>query len=376
MDTMQTDGLKAQPTNSHSKETNLATPETLAKAEAPIRPREHNTIVRVSLFIIAVLLCVGAFTYLERILAPFVFAILLFFVIQPIVEWLHEYHVPRWLAWVVMFVAVTAAFAGIGYLAISSFTTMIQDQEQYVPRMAELAERVRPGLGDSVHEWVKAAEKATREAAPLSLYGATEFGLMMIFYLIFLALTSREFLKRAERAFPERADELLGVARRISAGMQSFVRVKTLVSLGMGVTATLLLAAFQVPYWPMWGFLFFALNYITYIGSIIACVPPIATAYLQFDPVTASIISALVVAVRVVWIDYVEIRYSGSELNLDPSLVLLSLAYWGYFWGGVGLVLAVPMLTTLKIVLWSIEHTRHWAVLISETGDGPIVEEA
>src|SRR5262245_51459120 len=82
------DGLKAQPTNDHPKEPSknshqeepvLATREAMAKAEAPIQPQDHNTIVRVSIFLLAVLACVAAFTYLERILAPLVFAVLLFF---------------------------------------------------------------------------------------------------------------------------------------------------------------------------------------------------------------------------------------------------------------------------------------------------------
>lgn len=371
MDTTRTDGLNAQVKTSLP-----GVP--AAHSEAPLPQREHNAVMRVSLFLIAVLASVAVFTYLERILAPFVFAILLFFVIQPIVEWAAQYRVPRWASWAVMLLAVSAAFAGIGFLAISSFTRMIEDKEHYLPRVRELAEEARPGSGDTAVDLLKSGEKAMREAAPWSLYGAAEFGLMMIFYLLFLALTSRELMGRIERAFPDRAEELVDVARTISAGMQGFVWVKTLVSLGMGLTAAVLLAAFGVPYWPLWAFLFFALNYITYIGSIIACVPPIASAFFYYDPVTASIISALVVAVRVVWIDYVEIRYSGSALNLDPSLVLLSLAYWGYFWGGVGLVLAVPMLTTLKIILWSIKHTRHWAVLISESSNEPVVpvEEA
>jgi len=62
----------------------------------------------------------------------------------------------------------------------------------------------------------------------------------------------------------------------------------------------------------------------------------------------------------------VEIKWSGQSLNIDPLLLLLGLAYWGWFWGLVGLVLAVPMLTSLKIVLANIDETRSWAILISE----------
>jgi AI-2 transport protein TqsA len=66
------------------------------------------------------------------------------------------------------------------------------------------------------------------------------------------------------------------------------------------------------------------------------------------------------------WIDYVEIRASGRDLNLDPILVLVALMFWGKFGGLVGLLLAVPMLTGVKIVLAQFPNTRCWAILMSE----------
>jgi predicted PurR-regulated permease PerM len=69
---------------------------------------------------------------------------------------------------------------------------------------------------------------------------------------------------------------------------------------------------------------------------------------------------------RFVWIDYVEIKLSGRHLNIDSVLLFLWLAYWGWVWGVIGLILAFPMLTSLKIVLEHLDGTRHWAVLMSE----------
>jgi predicted PurR-regulated permease PerM len=84
------------------------------------------------------------------------------------------------------------------------------------------------------------------------------------------------------------------------------------------------------------------------------------------SPVAATVLALLVVLTRVVWIDYIEIRMAGQHLNIDSILLFLWLAYWGWMWGVVGLLLAFPMVTSLKIILENVEATKGWATLMSE----------
>ena len=143
--------------------------------------------------------------------------------------------------------------------------------------------------------------------------------------------------------------------------------VKTLVGTGMAVSAAAIMAAFGVDHWLLWTFLFFVANYVTYIGSMAACVPPIVIAFLDLkSPAAAALVAALLIANRLVWIDFVEVRLAGRELNLDPVLVFLWLAYWGWAWGVVGLLLAYPMLAAVKIVLSHVEGWEGWAVLLGD----------
>ena len=157
------------------------------------------------------------------------------------------------------------------------------------------------------------------------------------------------------------------MARKIADQMGYFMRVKTLVSLGLGLGAAVILGAFGLDYWVLWAFLFFLLNYITYLGSIVALVPPVAVALLQFEsPWMAVAVGGLLVLNRLLWIDLMELRFTGKQLNVDSSLLLAFLAYWGWTWGIVGLLLAVPLLTSLKIVLANISDTWPLARLMSE----------
>jgi predicted PurR-regulated permease PerM len=133
------------------------------------------------------------------------------------------------------------------------------------------------------------------------------------------------------------------------------------------VSAAALMGLFGLQGWLLWGVLFFALNYITYIGSLIACVPPVVMAYLDLgSPIAATALAVLVVVNRFVWIDFLEVKMAGRNLNIDSILLFLWLAYWGWVWGAVGLVLAFPMVASLKIVLEHVEATKGWAVVMGD----------
>jgi predicted PurR-regulated permease PerM len=191
---------------------------------------------------------------------------------------------------------------------------------------------------------------------------------MTFFYLLFILLGADRLPQRVRRAFPDgRGEHIVAVTRKIGAGMERFMHVKTMASLGMAVSAAVVMGLFGLQGWLLWALLFFALNYITYIGSFIACAPPVVLAYLDLEsPLAATALAALVVLNRFVWIDYLEIKMSGRHLNIDSILLFLWLAYWGWVWGVMGLILAFPMLTSLKIVLEQLETTRGWAVLMSD----------
>jgi predicted PurR-regulated permease PerM len=198
--------------------------------------------------------------------------------------------------------------------------------------------------------------------------GLVELLTMTFFYLLFILLGAGRIMRRVRRAFPGgRGEQVVAVVEKIGVGMERFMRVKTVVSLGLGASSAAILYLFGLRGWLLWGILFFVLNYVTYIGSIAACVPPVLLAFLDLDrPVASVALAALVVLNRVVWVDFVETRLAGRHLHIDSILLLLWLAYWGWVWGVVGLVLVFPMVTSLKIILESVEATKGWAVLMSD----------
>ena len=121
----------------------------------------------------------------------------------------------------------------------------------------------------------------------------------------------------------------------------------------------------------LWGTLAFLLNYVPNIGSIIAAIPALLLALVQLGPgaVLWSAIGYLVVNNLVG--NVIEPRFMGRGLGLSTLVVFLSLVFWGWVLGPVGMFLSVPLTMTLKIALDSSEETRWIAILL-----GPEVDEA
>ena len=195
-----------------------------------------------------------------------------------------------------------------------------------------------------------------------------ELFVVVFCYLVFLFLGSRKLKARVLRAFPgERGSRLVAIGEGITESMERFMVVKTAAGVGMAVSAGMIMYLFGLDHWMLWAFLFFAANYITYIGSMAACIPPLVMAYLDLDNAAmATLLSALIVLNRVFWIDFFELRMSGKQLNLDPTLLFLWLSYWGWAWGILGLILAYPMMAAVRITLEHLGGLQGWALLLSD----------
>jgi len=195
-----------------------------------------------------------------------------------------------------------------------------------------------------------------------------ELFILVLVYLVFLFLGGRKLPAKIRRAFPgDQGERILRIGAGITDSIEAFMAVKTLVGLGMGATAGAIMFAMGLDHWLLWAFLFFASNYITYIGSAVTIIPPIVLAFFDFaNPAMAVLLAILLLVNRLVWIDFIEVRLSGRELNLDPVLMFLWLAYWGWVWGVLGLILAYPMMAAVKIVLQHVAGGAPWAVLLSD----------
>jgi predicted PurR-regulated permease PerM len=151
----------------------------------------------------------------------------------------------------------------------------------------------------------------------------------------------------------------------ITASIRRYMGLKTAVSLLTGFLVWISLTLLHVDFAALLGILAFVLNYIPNIGSIIASVPAVLLALVQHGVGTSLIVLCVYLAVNVGIGNLLEPRIMGHGLGLSPLAVIASLIFWGWVFGGAGMLLAVPLTRIVKIILESSDETRWVAVLLS-----------
>ncbi len=324
--------------------------------------------ILICLVLIVAILASAVVTYLGPILKPFLVGVFLYFATRSAAEVLIRRRFPPLLAYLTLFLVGSAAVIALSVMAYGEALSFQAEWPRYQLRVLEWIQRIRGDAKQSLSEMFSHSSREVFHFVFERSIGLVDLLAMTFFYLLFILLGANRLPRRVRRAFPgKRGEQILSVGKKICAGMEKFMEVKTLVSLGMGVSAALIMYLFGLRGWLLWGLLFFVANFITYIGSFAACVPPVLLAYVDLEsPAMATMLAALVVLNRFLWVDYVEIKMSGRHLNIESTLLFLWLAYWGWTWGVVGLVLAFPMVSSLKIVLENLDSTRGWAVLMGD----------
>ncbi|MEM9773610.1 MAG: AI-2E family transporter [Chloroflexota bacterium] len=196
--------------------------------------------------------------------------------------------------------------------------------------------------------------------------------LVILFYVIFLLIEQRTFTEKIGKMFsdPERRKNVESVLASITLMIQKYVSVKTWVSIMVGTASWLVMWLFSLDNALFWAILIFLLNYIPYVGSIVAVTFPVLFSMAQFGNWTIFIaLLSLLFLIQIVVGYMIEPMLTGRTLDISPFVVLVSLSIFGTIWGVTGMVLAVPIVIIMIIVFGHFETTRPMAILLSGNGN-------
>jgi predicted PurR-regulated permease PerM len=182
--------------------------------------------------------------------------------------------------------------------------------------------------------------------------------------LVFMLLEAARMPDKVKEAFGGR-DLSNEYFKKIADDTWNYMKIKTIICFLTGVATTVGLSFLGVEYAVLWGLLMFFLNYIPNIGQIIASVPPILLALIDGGASLAIWVTLWLILVNSVFGLAIEPRYMGSGLGISSLVVLLSLIFWGWLLGPVGMFLSAPLTMVMKIVLQNGKKTRWIAVLLS-----------
>jgi predicted PurR-regulated permease PerM len=301
------------------------------------------------------------------------------YLIMPPYYWLVRRGFSPLLSRILILAGIVLAVAVLGAVVGNS----IADLQAKLPRYQEALNRVIndaataiPGLGDNVKGWWETNTPHTLDQfvhiAQVGLQALSNFlsqFFVVVVYLLFILAERAGVRQRVVQAFrPEQVQRIQGFIHGVNASITQYLVVKTLMSLLAGLVAWVVLVAFRVDYAGLWGLITFLFNYIPYLGSIVATILPLLLSLVQFeDPLRTFALLALLVLPQVVIAYLIEPRFAGKALNLSPFVIILSLAFWGSLWGIVGMILAVPLMVTIKTILDQMHVTRPFGRMLSNS---------
>jgi AI-2 transport protein TqsA len=327
---------------------------------------KSDSLMHTCVILASIVIIIAGLRAAQSIVAPFMVSVFVATTLSPFVLWLTRHRVPAIISVLIVVLGVVVIGVGTGILvgtSIDSFTQNLPFYEERLNREAASLIHIVQKIGIDVPE--KGIMGMIDPGAALSFatdlikgfgnFVANAFLILLI--AVFMLLEVSEIPDRIRKAL-RRPDAEFGWFGHFTANLRRYLAIKTWVSLATGLCVTGWLWILGLDYPFLWGLLAFLLNYIPNIGSIIAAVPAVLLSIVQLGWGSSLLVIIGYVAFNLVFGTIVEPRFLGRGLGLSTLIVFLSLLFWGWVLGTIGLFLSVPLTMTAIIALKSKPETE------------------
>lgn len=314
------------------------------------------------------------------IVVPFLLSVFLAILAGPPVFWLHRNRVPRWLAILTVILSIGGFVGLVGVLAAASLSDFANSLPGYQARLLSQWEQTLVSLEDLLTRLgIREISDSVWDQSDLSrIFGTTaqfagatllQFGnivtksLMAVLTVTFMLLEAFRLPKKLQPLL-DQSDRKWEHFEAFARSVQKYIAIKTLTSLATGVVIALWVWVLGVDYAIFWGLLGFLLNYIPNIGSFIAAIPAVLMAAVQYGGGTALVVALGYVGINVVIGGLIEPQFMGDGVGLSPLVVFMSLVFWGFLLGPIGMLLSTPLTISVKLALEGYPDARWIATLI------------
>jgi predicted PurR-regulated permease PerM len=352
-------------------------------APTPHEPRPRSP---AALLVLATLAVGYTLWAAQGVLLPVLLAMFFALVGNPVIRALRRLYVPRFLAALLVLVGGIAATGLLGQQLLAPALDWMQEAPRQMRQVGqELSELVKP-----VHEANRVAEDIARQAsgedargvevvrtqpddpyalvtkAPRAVGGVLVVVLLTFFFMVF----GEDLQRRAIALLPSRQRQRITVdiMQSIERDVSRYVFTITLINAGLGLLLAAVLhwgLGIDLPEALLWGTIATLLNYAPYVGPAIGVVLMLAMGFVSWDEVGPSLLpAAIYLGLHTLEGQLVTPLILGQRMQLSPLVLILALLVFGWLWGIVGLLLAVPLLVCVKRVLARIEGLQGWARLL------------
>jgi predicted PurR-regulated permease PerM len=320
---------------------------------------------------------VFAFLYFASdVVVTLLLAVLIAYFLDPVVGLLERIHIPRALGALVVLLAVTAIFAGLGYLVVLRANQFIDDWPRYSEVLRHVTtafDRQMTTLEKGVEAIAPAAEKGrtplrTVEPPPVrewllrgagSLYSILVVATFVPFLVFFMLAAKPRIWKATIDLFPdEHQERVRGALDEVSSMLRSFVAGNALVALILMLLSWGFFLAIHLNYPFLLGCVSGLLNLVPYLGALLAWVPPFLIGLAQWNTIGPYFgVAAILTFLHIVGLNVLMPAIVGRRVQLNALAVTASFLFWGWLWGAIGLILAIPITATVKVIC---DHSEGW----------------
>lgn len=329
-------------------------------------------IFQIIMILTGLVILIQAMMFAKAIVVPFMLAVVIAIIFMGPKEWLGKKGFPGWLATTVILVV----FVGAGFLLFLLVDNSIEDLKVNLPEYSDKLKLLVTHLTDfaeskGVHLSVNSLSKILK---PESVIGYTEsffqgftsllaHGFLILLTIMFILAEAGGFSFKIA-AMPGDPEKNLAQMQTFIVSVQDYMLIKSMVSFLTGALVTVTLLILGVDYALLWGTLAFAFNFVPNIGSIIAAIPAVLLSMVQLDPLSGALVAICYLVINILVGNFIEPRFMGKKLGLSTLVVFLSLVFWGWVLGPVGMLLSVILTMKVKIGLDSNDNTRWLGVLL------------
>jgi AI-2 transport protein TqsA len=327
--------------------------------------------MRVLVGVASLVVIVAGLRATSAIMIPLVLALFLALLAFPLVRLLQRLHINAVLAVLVTVLAVLAALVGPGMVIVAAVRQFASAVPGYEAQLRQITTSGFAWLRENNVD-TSALTAFADPSRALEMILATLTGVVTLLSVGILVVIVSAFMMIEAAGIFERRNQVLGDSQRHTLtgfirDLQTYLWVKSAVSLATGLAAWGWCSFLGIDFALLWGMLAFLLNYIPTFGSLVAAVPPVLLALIQFGPLSAGVTIAGYIGINVAFGSLLEPTLLGHRLRLSPLVVLLSVILWGWIWGIAGALLSVPITMAIKIGLEQSEQSR-WIASLLEGG--------
>lgn len=341
-----------------------------------IRSIEGSTLVNIA----ALIIIFAAVIYAKSIVTPFLLALFISIICAQPVAWLEKRRIPRWAALIIVISGMIVLFSGFAYLIGGTLSSFSGNLSQYESTLTKISNSFIQFLNDKGLKIPEDQFSTLIQPAKILEFTAkalnTLFNMMGTTFLIFLIILFilMEFgsFSIKAKAIHIESDKSISYISTILHNIRHYLGIKTLLCLSVGILVYFALLIIGVDYPLLWALIAGLMNYIPNIGSIVATIPTVLFALVQLGLGGALWTLGASVLIHNVLGNFAEPRIMGKGLGLSPLVVFLSLLFWGFTLGMVGMFLSAPFTMAIKIIMEQNEKTRWVAILLGTPADAKI----